>query len=41
MIGIFTSVFTALVLTRLIFDYLTHGRGINTLSIGVPATTEG
>ncbi len=41
MIGIFTSVFTALVVTRLIFDYLTHGRGISTLSIGVPAKAEG
>ena len=41
MIGIFTSVFTALVVTRLIFDYLTHGRGISTLSIGVPAAEKG
>jgi preprotein translocase subunit SecD len=40
MLGIMTSVFTALVLTRLIFDYLTHGRGIQTLSIGVPAATK-
>ena len=37
MVGIITSVFTALVVTRLIFDYLTHGRGIRTLSIGVKA----
>jgi len=35
MVGIITSVFTALVVTRLIFDYLTHGRGIRSLSIGV------
>jgi len=35
MVGIITSVFTALVVTRLIFDYLTHRRGIRTLSIGV------
>ncbi|MCO4770898.1 MAG: protein translocase subunit SecD [Deltaproteobacteria bacterium] len=35
MVGIITSVFTALVVTRLIFDYLTHGRGIRNLSIGV------
>ena len=35
MVGIVTSVFTALVVTRLIFDYLTHGRGIRNLSIGV------
>ena len=34
MVGIITSVFTALVVTRLIFDYLTHGRGIRSLSIG-------
>jgi len=37
MVGIITSVFTALVVTRLIFDYLTHGRGIRNLSIGVKA----
>jgi protein-export membrane protein SecD len=35
MVGIFTSVFTALVVTRLIFDYLTHRRGIKNLSIGI------
>ncbi len=35
MVGIVTSVFTALVVTRLIFDYLTQGRGIRSLSIGV------
>ncbi len=35
MIGIITSVFTALVVTRLIFDYLTHGRGVRSLSIGI------
>ncbi len=35
MVGIVTSVFTALVVTRLVFDYLTHGRGIRNLSIGV------
>lgn len=35
MVGIVTSVFTALVVTRLIFDYLTHGRGARSLSIGV------
>jgi len=35
MVGIVTSVFTALVVTRLIFDYLTQGRGIRRLSIGV------
>ena len=35
MIGIITSVFTALVVTRLIFDYLTLGRGVRTLSIGI------
>ena len=37
MVGIITSVFTALIVTRLIFDYLTHGRGIRALSIGVKA----
>ena len=36
MIGILTSVFTALVVTRLIFDYLTLGRGVKNLSIGLP-----
>jgi protein-export membrane protein SecD len=35
MVGILTSVFTALVVTRLIFDYLTHRRGIKNLSIGL------
>lgn len=35
MVGILTSVFTALVVTRLIFDYLTHRRGIKSLSIGI------
>ncbi len=35
MIGIFTSVFTALVVTRLVFDYATHGRGMQKLSIGL------
>jgi len=35
MVGILTSVFTALVVTRLIFDYLTHKRGIKSLSIGI------
>jgi len=35
MVGILTSVFTALVVTRLIFDYLTHRRGIKSLSIGL------
>ncbi len=38
MIGILTSVFTALIVTRLIFDYLTHGRGVKTLSIGLPSS---
>ena len=36
MIGILTSVFTSLVVTRLIFDYLTHGRGVKNISIGLP-----
>ena len=40
-VGICASMFTALVVTRLIFDYLTHGRGIRSLSIGVPASNEG
>jgi len=35
MIGIFTSVFTALVVTRLVFDYFTFGRGAQRLSIGL------
>ena len=35
MVGILTSVFTALIVTRLIFDYLTHKRGIKSLSIGL------
>jgi preprotein translocase subunit SecD len=35
MVGIFTSVFTALIVTRLIFDYLTHRRGIKSLSLGI------
>lgn len=38
MIGILTSVFTSLVVTRLIFDYLTHGRGVKNLSIGLPSS---
>ena len=35
MVGILTSVFTALVVTRLIFDWLTHSRGVKRLSIGI------
>ena len=35
MVGIFTSVMTALVVTRLIFDYLTDARGMRKLSIGL------
>ena len=35
MVGILTSVFTALVVTRTLFDYLTHRRGIKSLSIGL------
>ncbi len=35
MVGILTSVFTALVVTRLIFDWQTHGRGVSRLSIGI------
>jgi protein-export membrane protein SecD len=35
MVGILTSVFTALVVTRLIFDWLTHSRGVQRLSIGI------
>ena len=35
MVGILTSVFTSLVVTRVIFDYLTHKRGIKSLSIGL------
>ena len=35
MIGILTSVITALVFTRLLFDYLTIGREAKSLSIGV------
>ncbi len=35
MIGILTSVVTALVFTRLLFDYLTIGREAKTLSIGL------
>jgi preprotein translocase subunit SecD len=35
MVGILTSVFTALVVTRLIFDWLTHSRGVQRLSLGI------
>ena len=35
MVGIVTSVFTALVVTRLIFDWQTHSRGVQRLSIGL------
>lgn len=35
MVGILTSVFTALVVTRLIYDWLTHSRGVPRLSIGI------
>ncbi|MCP4870945.1 MAG: protein translocase subunit SecD [Proteobacteria bacterium] len=35
MVGIITSVFTALVVTRLIFDWQTHSRGVQRLSIGI------
>ena len=35
MVGILTSVFTALVVTRLIFDWLAYGRGVQRLSIGI------
>ncbi len=35
MVGILTSVFTALVVTRLIFDWLTYSRGVQRLSIGI------
>jgi len=35
MVGILTSVFTALVVTRLIFDWLTKARRVKSLSIGI------
>jgi protein-export membrane protein SecD len=36
MIGIVTTVFTGLTVTHMIFDWLVKGRGVQTLSVGLP-----